>query len=48
MVWIVCGHEWPFDQSRKLGLHAGNFGTRFGQSWTDLGLKNDVVLLLDI
>ena len=26
---------------KNLALHAGNFGTRFGQSWTDLGLKMD-------
>ena len=37
----------------KLGLNAGNSGTCFGQSWTDLGLKMVLVclicvLLLDI
>ena len=32
-------------QSRKSGLHAGNSGTRFGQSRTDLGLKMVLVCL---
>ena len=34
-----------FDQSRKSGVHDGNFGTVFGLSQTDLGLKIIVVCL---
>ena len=39
MVWMMSGREWPFGQSQNLGLNAAIFGTHFGQSWTDFGLK---------